>query len=189
MEDQVEPGDEECLSSWRIRFKNLHTHPVYITILNLSPAYGVHQIFPGQGSSSVAVDTGREIQELLIDIRVPTLLKPLAANPDFTMTDVIKLIVTTEQTDFRYYELPDLEPLDTSMNGSEGLSGGKLRNTWVRKPEVASWFVDQKEIVTTGVRGWKKIIRCDEGLLPRCRIFDWKQFSDGITNLCHSLRT
>ena len=159
MEDKVEQGDEESLSSWRIRFKNLHTHPVYITILNLSPAYGVHQILPDQGSSSVAVDAGREIPELVIDIRVPTLLKPLTANPDFTMTDVVKLIVTAEQTDFRYYELPDLEPLDTCMNGSEGLSGGKLRNTWVRKPRVASWLVDQKEIVTTGsstVRGREK---------------------------------
>jgi len=159
MEDQVEAGDEESLSSWRIRFKNLHTLPVYITILNLSPAYGVHQILPDQGFSNVAVDAGREIPELVIDIRVPTLLKPLAANSDFTMTDVIKLIVTTEQIDFRYYELPDLEPLDTSMNGSEGLPGGKLRNTWVRKSRVATWFVDQKEIVTAGsstVRGRKK---------------------------------
>jgi len=149
VEDQVEPGDEESLSSWRIRFKNLHTRPVYITLLNLTPVYGVHQILPAQGSSSVAVDAGKEIQELVIDIRVPTLLMPLAASPHFTMTDVIKLIVTTKQTDFRYYELPDLEPLDTSMNASEGLPDGKLRNTRVRKPKVASWLVDQKEIVTT----------------------------------------
>ena len=148
-EDMVPQGDEDSLASWKIQFKNLHNRPVYVTILNLNPVYGVHQILPDQESNSIAVDPGRGIPELIVDIHVPSLLKPLEKKPDFTMTDVVKLIVTTQRTGFRYYELPDLESVDKLNQGPEVPESGRLQNARVRQTKVGNWVVDQREIVTT----------------------------------------
>ncbi|KAH7493927.1 hypothetical protein FOMA001_g38 [Fusarium oxysporum f. sp. matthiolae] len=146
-EDEV--SNSKSLAAWKIRFKNTGAAPIYLTILNLSPVYGVSQIFPGQNASSCAVAVNKEIEPAIIDMEVPSLLQGAAKKPGFKMRDLIKAIITAEQTNFCHYLQPDLEtwkelekPLDLGP-GEEGSRDAKLR---VYK--VDQLLVDTKEIIT-----------------------------------------
>ncbi|RYP53696.1 hypothetical protein DL768_001379 [Monosporascus sp. mg162] len=44
--------NQKAVASWRVSFKNLEDKPLYVTILDLGPAYGVQRIYPGQYASS-----------------------------------------------------------------------------------------------------------------------------------------
>lgn len=128
--------DQESHSSWQVRFKNNHSSTLYVTILNLTSVYGVHQIFPSytQFASSRAVETDQEIPELIIDVVIsPTLNSRMC--PGFRMQDIIKVLVSTEQTNFFNYLLPDLGDVDSpdstedttsefTDDGSEGTQFG-----------------------------------------------------------------
>ncbi|KAH0840714.1 hypothetical protein AYO21_00633 [Fonsecaea monophora] len=96
-----------------LKFKNRSPSPVYITILNLTPAFGVQAILPGPESSSEQVAPGLEKTEI-IDMFVPDFLKhkkQLMGNKQqpIEMRDVLKLFVVTQKTDFRHYQIPNLE--------------------------------------------------------------------------------
>lgn len=66
-------AEPDVLASWKIDFKNLHQdrRVRYVTILNLTSLYGIHQIFPGDKSPSVAVDFDAEIEPVEIDMKAP----------------------------------------------------------------------------------------------------------------------
>jgi Caspase domain len=147
LKDEIEEGDNESLAAWRIQFKNLHKQVLYVTIFNLGPAYGIHQIFPDDNSSSAAVDPMDEIPYLVIDMKVPQLLKTASSKPGFKMRDVIKVFITTEQADFSHYRLPDLQKLD-ELDNLDLRTQGPRRDARVIRPQTGSWFVDEKEIIT-----------------------------------------
>ncbi|KAI1504974.1 caspase domain-containing protein [Biscogniauxia marginata] len=112
--------DQETYSSWRVQFTNNHSSILYVTILNLTPVYGVQQIFPSytQFASSRAVDRDKGIPELTFDIVVPPPLKRVVG-PGFRMRDTIKVLVSTEQTNFCNYLLPDLGNPDSSSQSED----------------------------------------------------------------------
>jgi hypothetical protein len=140
--DQLEDGDTDSLAAWRVQFKNLHNQVLYMTIFNFSPAYGIYQIYPEDHASSAAVDPGEEIPYLVIDMKVPPLLKKASTEPGFRMRDIIKVFITTAQADFSHYCMPDLQ------GWMESDTGAKRHAKFVR-PQTESWFVDQKEIITS----------------------------------------
>lgn len=126
--EKTNPNEEDpkCLSSWKIRFKNKHSRVLYLTILNLTPVYGIHQIFPNsvESASSRAVEPGAEIPDLVVDIVAPNFggRSQRTGDPDDTssnMTDLIKIIVATEQTHFFHFLLPGLEDPENA-DSSEG---------------------------------------------------------------------
>ncbi|KAH7241206.1 caspase domain-containing protein [Fusarium tricinctum] len=144
-----ENSNSKSLAVWEIRFKNTGTVPIYLTILNLSPVYGISQMFPGQNASSCAVGVNKEIEPAIIDIEVPNLLRDAAKEPGFKMRDLIKAMITTEQTNFSHYLQADLESWK-DLEGPLGLGpsetvgrGGRLRVSKVEK-----LLVDTKEIIT-----------------------------------------
>ncbi|KAM5358264.1 hypothetical protein ACJZ2D_015453 [Fusarium nematophilum] len=51
-ETTLRPDGKVSLVSREFRFTNNYTQPLYITILNLSAAYGMKQLFPGQDAPS-----------------------------------------------------------------------------------------------------------------------------------------
>ena len=147
LQDKIQEDDTESLAAWRIRFKNLHDMPLYITILNLGPAYGIHQIYPDDASSSGAVDPKEEIPYLVINMHVPKLLKADSRAPTFEMRDTIKIFITMEQASFSHYCLPDLKNFD-ELDFSELGAQMKRRNGTLLEPQLESWAVDEKVIVT-----------------------------------------
>lgn len=106
MDSLSPPGSIACKN---LRFKNLDSRPVYVTILNLTSAYGVQAILPGCEESSQAVDPGEEIS-IIVDLGVPKLLeKEVSKNQGKSIRDVIKLFVARQSTDFRHYLIPNLD--------------------------------------------------------------------------------
>ncbi|XDG10287.1 hypothetical protein ABKA04_009902 [Annulohypoxylon sp. FPYF3050] len=109
-EVSADPKKQASRSSWKVHFKNTHSRTLYLTIMNLTPAYGVFQLFPSftQSTSSRAVEPDTKIPPLEFDIVIPDSLK-MVVGPGFSMQDTIKIFVSTEQTSFFNYLLPDLE--------------------------------------------------------------------------------
>ncbi|RYP45317.1 hypothetical protein DL768_008320 [Monosporascus sp. mg162] len=146
--DQVEDGDTDSLAAWRVQFKNLHNQFLYITIFNLAPAYGIYQIYPEDHASSAAVDPGEDIPYLVIDMKVPPLLKEASTQPGFKMRDIIKVFITTVQANFSHYCMPDLQGWTESDTGALTKVIQK-RHAKLVKPQTEPWFVDEKEIITS----------------------------------------
>lgn len=146
--DQVEDGDTDSLAAWRVQFKNLHHQVLYITIFNFAPAYGIYQLYPDDYTSSAAVDPGEEIPYLVIDMKVPPLLKGSSTQPGFKMRDIIKVFVTTVQADFSHYCMPDLQDWTKSDSGALTKAIQKRHAKFV-SAQTESWFVDEKEIITS----------------------------------------
>lgn len=174
------------LGAWKVRFRNRHTQPLYVTILNLTPAYGVSMSFPGKHDSTEELGPGDEIEDrgskgFIIEIEPPDLLlgsvpttmflngppTELAAratpvNPDFEMKDVLKLFVTTAPQNFNHYKLPDLEenPEKLATRLKEILRGQGQRAKR-REYKVPIWTVDEI-VITTPERkskwtwGWRR---------------------------------
>ena len=149
VKDKVEESDTESLAAWRIQFTNLNSRVLYVTILNIRPAYGVHQIFPDDGASSMAVDPLDEIPCLIINIKVPPLLRAPSLEPGFKMRDVIRTFITTEQANFSHYRLCDLCNLD-ELDEAKTEVQGWTRHAKLIRPPAGSWFTDEREIITVG---------------------------------------
>ncbi|KAI0868026.1 caspase domain-containing protein [Hypoxylon argillaceum] len=133
---------EGVLATRTVGFTNHHTSVLYVAILNLTPAYGIHQLFPSQDAASKAVEPGQSIQEFIVDFKAPDILKADAMKPGFEIKDVLRVIITTEPTDFRHMRLAD-------MKGD--LKFRKLRTAYVRQPKTTSWFVDDREVISQGL--------------------------------------
>jgi hypothetical protein len=110
--EELEPAKESTgapLAYYDVDFQNDSGFPLYLTIFNLGPAYGVEQIFPSQGASSFAISPGDRIQTITLGIQAPELLKDASKQPGFRMRDTFKAFITTVEAHFGQYVQPDLE--------------------------------------------------------------------------------
>ncbi|KAJ0307861.1 hypothetical protein COL5a_008185 [Colletotrichum fioriniae] len=119
-------------SAWEIKFTNTDTKELYVTILDLGPAYGIEQTFPDGDAASVMVGPGDHISTT-IGITIPDLLKDAAKKPGFRMEDVYKVFITDKQASFSHFTLPDLEDLRDL--------GSAKRKTVKASPKKAPWYV------------------------------------------------
>ncbi|KAF5858053.1 hypothetical protein ETB97_004922 [Aspergillus alliaceus] len=126
--------DESEINTWNFKFKSHNPYTIYITILNLTPAYGITQTFPLQNAPSFAVEEGDEVI-FQITMHIADLLLPLCSRHDFSTRDFFKLLITREQTSFSHYLLPDLL---TSVPAPG-------RNATLKVPTL-SWFVEDGQI-------------------------------------------
>ncbi|RYP00780.1 hypothetical protein DL764_006414 [Monosporascus ibericus] len=134
----------KAVASWRVSFKNLEDRPLYVTILNLGPAYGIQHIYPGPYASSQEIKGKTDIPpEVIIDIEVPSILEDAAKESNFRMRDVVKLFITSKQMNFNHYLLPDLE------SDPAKLEKRSMRGVPRPPPRMASWVIDAKEIITS----------------------------------------
>ncbi|KAK3377719.1 caspase domain-containing protein [Podospora didyma] len=133
--------EQGVLSAQKVEFTNHHNKVLYITILDLSAAYGVSQVFPSQDADSHMVEPGKSIESFTVDFWAPEMLKDDAIRPDFEMTDVLKVIITTEKTNFRHFILPDMD---------KDLKPRKLRTASIRTPITGSWFVEDRVVISRG---------------------------------------
>jgi hypothetical protein len=152
-DDSESESEDDSLAVWKIQFKNQFTKlddkALYVTIFNLSPAYGVSQLYPGQGASSEAVRAEKSAS-MIIRMRPPKLLQVAAEQPGFSMRDVIKVIITSEQAYFGHYVQPDLEAWDEWEKAAElGPEKKAARNAEIKeKKEYGQFCVASREIIT-----------------------------------------
>ena len=122
----------KSLGAVRVLFENKTAEALYITILDLSSAYGVSELFPGQFNQSEVIDANASLSDgsgpgITIELEPPELLlskvpKSLYLNQppkpelkagdgdaNFKMTDVLKLFVTNAPESFGHYKVPDME--------------------------------------------------------------------------------
>ncbi|KAF8851291.1 hypothetical protein BDZ45DRAFT_696028 [Acephala macrosclerotiorum] len=138
IEETEDKGDSKnSVSSWKIGFENLHSTTLFIAVLNLTPLYGIQQILPYQDGYSVPVEPNKNLEEIF-DIEVPEALAKAYNGSSFRMRDIVKVFITSEQIDFRDYELRNLE--DTTPHN--------FRDMKPRKADVRAWCVEDKEIFT-----------------------------------------
>jgi Caspase domain len=138
-------NEPKIVSSWKIIFQNLHITKnsntvLFVTVFNLTPLYGIRQIIPYDEGYGQQVEPGESL-DAIVDIEIPEVLaKQYRENPSFRMRDVLKICITTQQTDLRHFELEDL---------LEGIVPD-LRHAKARAPKIgqqASWYIE-KEIIT-----------------------------------------
>ncbi|KAF3904529.1 Metacaspase-1A [Orbilia brochopaga] len=108
--EDPEDLEDPPVATLKMRFKNTDTRSLFVTLLNLSPAYGIEITYPEKRAASAEISPNGGFKDELIDITVPDILRPAADQRDgFTMRDTFKLLVTTSLEDFSHFELPDLE--------------------------------------------------------------------------------
>lgn len=139
--------------SCKITFVNNYDKVLYITVMALTPLYGVQQIFPGRDEGEGdRVRVGATWEEN-VDFEVPPYLKQRARTTTRSgerhvdvessyMTDVLKVFIASEPVDFRHYELKDItDAIDANDNYARN-----PKNT--SKPRPEAWCVEEKKIVT-----------------------------------------
>ncbi|OTA85791.1 hypothetical protein M434DRAFT_400114 [Hypoxylon sp. CO27-5] len=138
IEETDDTGDnQDTVSSWKIYFKNLSSKVLFITVFNLTPLYGIYQVFPSDAGFAIPVESS-DVFEEIVDIEIPDRLKTASGEPSFRMTDVIKVFITAEVTDLRHYELPELK----------NTIPRQLRNVKPRQVKGSSWWIQERKIVT-----------------------------------------
>jgi hypothetical protein len=152
---EIPPIDPLYFSGQRIEFENNHSAPLYLTILALSPLYGVTQLHPPQNGSSGAIDEHRSLSPPLeLDIGPPERLRRESLEPGFEMKDVIMAIVSEELGGFgEVYELEDVmrwEDWDNAMKVDERAEHfAALRHSTPRpRGPKGRWCVARAEIVS-----------------------------------------
>jgi hypothetical protein len=138
--DSASPN-AQVLSTKQIVFKNLESQPVFVSIFNLTSTWGVHRIFPFDDDQSLAVEPGKEIPELIVDMEPPSVLRDLEVQPVTEMRDILKIFITSKQTSFDHYQLKDFEMDLNVINGS-------FRKVTARRRRNFDWYCDQIEILT-----------------------------------------
>jgi hypothetical protein len=150
-------GDDPAFASWQFNFTNNHVEALYITVLMLGPAYGVHKLFPDDTEGCFEVGVKKTLEDYRthpsdyqFEMHVPELLYHLyEREPVHEMTDVLKLFVTTEQTSFDHLKLCNL-----SFDRMDGVDRD------VRRPrhsvvQHANCYILQKTIKTPLNRCYK----------------------------------
>ncbi|KAF6795438.1 hypothetical protein CSOJ01_13409 [Colletotrichum sojae] len=129
------------LSVWEWTFTNNEpTRVLYVAVLNLSPAYGVFQLFPGERADTVSVEHGQTVSDG-IGIEIPPLLTAASSRKGFRMRDVFKLFITTVPTNFSHYEIHDLTENVLPSGGRNGKS--------VSLNTIAPWYVVEAEVISS----------------------------------------
>ncbi|KAF6835977.1 hypothetical protein CMUS01_05572 [Colletotrichum musicola] len=131
----------EYLSAWEWTFTNNEpTRVLYVAVLNLSPAYGVCQLYPGQKADAELVERRQTVSDG-IAIEIPPLLTPASSRKGFQMRDVFKLFITTVPTNFSHYEIHDLTDNVLPSGGRNGKS--------VSLNTIAPWYVVEAEVISS----------------------------------------
>ena len=133
----------DTLATKKVHFKNLESKPVFVTIFNMTSAWGIYRIFPYDDDASLAIESKNEIPELIIDMEQSSIFKdvPLPASGSRVMRDVLKVFITSKQTSFDHYQLKDLEANVVEINSS-------FCKATARAPPAFDWYCDQVEILT-----------------------------------------
>lgn len=126
----------------RLSFQNKHSSVLFITVLNLTPQFGVKQWCPPKAEGKgIPVEKGTSWSKHF-GIRVPAGLSEASRTRNFRMTDVVKIFVSTQLVDFRHFEVDDLpiaenqnwkDMVDTPVDGAGGV-----------------WCVDEHKITIDG---------------------------------------
>ncbi|KAI8633999.1 caspase domain-containing protein [Xylariaceae sp. FL1651] len=135
------PDEPSVLSSWEITVHNTQPGPLFVAVFNLTPLYGVKQLFPSDEGHMMPSVTGKPAHTI-IDISVPDMLqRQYQSDPSFIMQDILRIFITTENTNLRHLELEDITEGWTPASRT-----GKARRL---KDEIqASWWVKDKKIIT-----------------------------------------
>ncbi|KAI3332158.1 caspase domain-containing protein [Xylariaceae sp. AK1471] len=136
------PFDEpSVLSSWEITVHNTQPGPLFVAVFNLTPLYGVTQIFPNDEGHMEAFVMGKPARTV-IDISVPdTLHQQYQSDPSFIMQDILRIFITTENTNLRHLELEDITEGWTPASRT-----GKARR--LTDEIQASWWVQDEKVIT-----------------------------------------
>ncbi|TGJ85100.1 hypothetical protein E0Z10_g3655 [Xylaria hypoxylon] len=136
------PFDEpSVLSSWEITVHNTQPGPLFVAVFNLTPLYGVKQLFPSDEGHMQASVMGKPARTI-IDISVPdTLHRQYQSDPSFIMQDILRIFITTESTNLRHLELEDITEGWTPASRT-----GKARR--LTDEIQASWWVKDKKVIT-----------------------------------------
>lgn len=144
-EESANPGP-----SYDLKFRNKSTKKLFVTILNLQPAYGISQVMPAKGEGSREVQAGEWIPNIPLEIQPPALLAAASKQPGFKMRDTFKVLITTKAMNFSHYIQPDLEDWETWRQNKEH-SDGNSRDGVVKEHKLTldEFWVISKEIITT----------------------------------------
>ncbi|KAF3917311.1 Metacaspase-3 [Arthrobotrys entomopaga] len=139
--------DDVILAGKRLLFENKGTRPVYITVFDLGPAYGILQLFPEQCGDSEPAFQNKPIP---VDfcITPPKILKSLAQRPGYTQKDIYKVLITSQPTDFRHYAQPNLEEW-SEWERNQALDPQKLRDGKVLRRRSVNFQVAHETVITT----------------------------------------
>ncbi|RMZ84082.1 hypothetical protein DV737_g1252, partial [Chaetothyriales sp. CBS 132003] len=141
---------EKVLASKEIFFKNRESlptqiqtlnHTQFITILNLTSSFGVGQILPYDDDQSIAVEPGKAIPELIIDILAPENFGQDGASLPEKLRDTLKLFITARPQSFAHHLQDDFQDVIHNQAGS-------FRKARARVPERFDWWCDQLDIMT-----------------------------------------
>jgi len=138
---QRPPDQPSVVSSWEVMVYNTQPLPLFVAIFNLTPLYGVQQVFPSdEGDMGVSV-MGKP-SRTIIDIEVPNiLLRQYQSDPSFIMQDILRIFITTENTNLRHLELEDI-----TQGWTPASRHGKARR--LTDEIQASWWVQDKKVIT-----------------------------------------
>jgi hypothetical protein len=143
-------SNPKVISSKQVMFKNLEPlskdpsdlpETRFITILNLTSAFGVYQVFPYDDAQSIAVEPQNEIPMLIVDVELPDIFDKQGVRPPIELRDTLKVFITSKQQSFGHYLQNDLK-----MVGGE--LGTNLRRVRARSPQTFEWWCDQLDIMT-----------------------------------------
>jgi hypothetical protein len=142
LKELADPGTEEgVISTWRIHMENLEPdRTLYLTILNLTPLYGILQLVPSQEHRGYPVQPNTPYGSEL-DIKIPDTLREALKVPGTTMSDVFKFCVATEPIDFRFYVQHDLK--STLHVPSKSRTGS------IRAIQSTTWWIDSRTITAS----------------------------------------
>lgn len=132
-----------------LKFKNDAPYPLYVTVLNLNPFYGIENIFPGRDEKARYVAcNGGTLEEPIITVVSPDQVAQY--EKDLIIYDTRKVIVATQPVDFGYFEQPDLQNFEqggSTRNGDNesgntrpGLALGKMETT-------TGWWIEDYCII------------------------------------------
>ncbi|KAL6832276.1 caspase domain-containing protein [Trichoderma camerunense] len=133
--------DDNSLGDLRIVFKNNSNIGLYVTILNLGPAYGIQEVFPNDFASSSELPSREAIpKDVIVSITIPDILKPFKSQPGFQMRDTFKAFITTEPIDLSNYMLDDFEQDPAKLEGPSRAT--------IKRPVFDGLVVEELHVVT-----------------------------------------
>lgn len=134
--------DAKARPSKQVYFRNLGASTQFVTILNLTPAFGVYQVYPYDDAQSIAVEPGNELpHKLIVDIELPAILSVSAAPRLVEARDILKVFITSRQQSFEHYLQNEFESVGDGRTDT-------YRRARPRALKPFEWWCDQLDIVT-----------------------------------------
>ena len=143
-------GDSLVQPTMKIRLRNQSGRRLYYALLALSELYGISSLLPGGG---VWLDPDQEAFVPGSDGR-PVLYLDVPPDQERT-TDVLKLIVSTEEFDAQQLEQDDLRP-PTRLRGAEAAARG-IRTRPELPAEQADWSTTEISVTTVRPAGFRNL--------------------------------